>query len=165
MCSSDLFTSELPVIILHLDILWLLEWDRWLKFLIRWTDILPSFLVCQEIFGSALRLYFAPTFICSYSLMQLFYEFIELHFLFCCSADVGLSSWTATREAKKCYNGMAWKLLQESSLILKIGGVCINYSVIMSLTKLGFATPTQGYPCNYEVWWFCQITTGTISLF
>ena len=39
-------------------------------------DILPSFSVCEEVFGSALRLYFAPTFICSYSLMQLFYEFI-----------------------------------------------------------------------------------------
>ena len=135
------FTSELPVIILHLDILWLLEWERWLWFLIRWTNILLSFLVCQEVFGFALWLYFAPTFICNYSLMQLFYEFIWIVF------SLLLFSWYGTElldcpleRPKRVTNGMVWKLLQESSLFLKFGGLCINYSVIMSLTKLGFAT-------------------------
>ena len=46
----------------------------------------------------------------------------------------------------------------------KLVGVCINYSVIMSLTKLGFATH-RCKGCNCEIWWFCQIKTGIISLF
>ena len=88
-----------------------------------------------------------------------------MFFLFGCSADMGPSSWIAPWEAKKCYNGLAWRLLQESSVSLKIGGVLHQLvSVIMS-EQAWILQQKEGMFHSCELRWFSQITMKMILTF
>lgn len=60
-------------------------------------------------------------------------QLVLFAFLFKCAAGMGQSSWITTWEAKKCYNGMAWKPLQEIFLSLKVTRCVRHFSIIIAL--------------------------------
>lgn len=70
-------------------------------------------------------------------------------------AYMGPCSWIATWEAKKCYNGMAWKFLQESCLRVKFHRV----RVLLTIFVIIIARER-----HFSVWWHNVLWSNGMSV-